>query len=73
MRISPAKRAIWLCAAAAKSRWRSANTTVAAAVLDRLLHRAIMVHIDGESYRLRAHRETLKGLREGAAGGGEIP
>jgi DNA replication protein DnaC len=49
------------------------DTTVAAAVLDRLLHRATVVHIDGESYRMRAHRETLKGLREGAAGGGEIP
>jgi hypothetical protein len=49
------------------------DTTVAAAVLDRLLHRATVVHIDGESYRMRAHRETLKGLREGVAGGGEIP
>lgn len=43
------------------------DTTVAAAVLDRLLHRATVVHIDGESYRMRAHRETLKGLREGVA------
>jgi predicted RNA polymerase sigma factor len=43
------------------------------AKLDRLLHRASVVHIDGESYRMRAHRETLKGLREGVAGGGEIP
>jgi len=49
------------------------DTTVAAAVLDRLLHRATVVHIDGESYRMRAHRETLKDLREGVAGGGEIP
>lgn len=47
------------------------DTTVAAAVLDRLLHRAAVIHIDGESYRMRAHREALKGLREGAAGGGE--
>ena len=29
------------------------DTTVAAAVLDRLLHRATVVHIDGESYRMR--------------------
>lgn len=49
------------------------DTTVAAAILDRLLHRASVVHIDGESYRMRAHRETLKGLRDGIAGGGEIP
>ncbi len=43
------------------------DPTVAAAILDRLLHRATVVHIDGESYRMRAHRETLKGLREGVA------
>ena len=49
------------------------DTTVAAAILDRLLHRATVVHIDGESYRMRGHREKLKGLRDGVAGGGEIP
>jgi DNA replication protein DnaC len=49
------------------------DTTVAAAILDRLLHRASVLHIDGESYRMRGHREKLKGLREGVAGGGEIP
>lgn len=49
------------------------DTTVAAAILDRLLHRASVIHIDGESYRMRGHREKLKELREGVAGGGEIP
>ncbi len=49
------------------------DTTVAAAILDRLLHRATVVHIDGESYRMRGHREKLNELREGIAGGGEIP
>ena len=43
------------------------NTTVAAAILDRLLHRASVLHIDGESYRMRGHREKLKGLWEGVA------
>ncbi|MFV0131593.1 ATP-binding protein [Streptomyces sp. HMX112] len=32
------------------------NATVAAAMLDRLLHRAAVVGIDGPSYRLRSHR-----------------
>ena len=41
--------------------------------LDPPLHRATVLHIDGESYRMRGHREKLKGLREGVAGGGEIP
>ena len=49
------------------------DTTVAAAILDRLLHRASVLHIDGESYRMRGHREKLAVLREGVAGGGEIP
>lgn len=36
------------------------DTTVAAAVLDRLLHRATVVQIDGETYRMRGHRERLE-------------
>jgi len=32
---------------------------VAAALLDRLLHHAIVVHIEGNSYRLRAHQNLL--------------
>jgi len=32
------------------------DTTIAAAMLDRLLHRSVVVHIDGDSYRLRTHQ-----------------
>ncbi|HWD09847.1 MAG TPA: IS21-like element helper ATPase IstB [Actinomycetota bacterium] len=43
---------------------------VAAAMLDRLLHRSVPIHIDGESYRLRAHRARAQRLSgKGAAGG----
>lgn len=46
------------------------DTTVPAAILDRLLHRASVLHIDGDSYRMRGHREELDKLREGV---GETP
>ena len=39
------------------------DATVAAAMLDRLLHRAAVVAIDGESYRMRAHRDHLAQTR----------
>jgi len=40
---------------------------VAAAMLDRLLHRSAVLHIDGDSYRMRAHRARVEGLRKGVA------
>lgn len=40
---------------------------VAAAILDRFLHRATVVQIDGDSYRMRAHRERAEMLRKGVA------
>jgi len=40
---------------------------VAAAMLDRLLHRCTVLQIDGESYRMRAHRARVEGLRKGVA------
>jgi IstB-like ATP binding protein len=40
---------------------------VAAAMLDRLLHRSTVLHIDGESYRMRAHRARVEGIRKGVA------
>ena len=47
------------------------DTTVAAAMLDRLLHRSVVLNLDGDSYRLRAHqaatdtlRRTTTGMRE---------
>jgi DNA replication protein DnaC len=44
------------------------DTTVAAAILDRLLHHATVIAIEsGESYRMRDHRERLEGLRAGLA------
>jgi len=36
---------------------------VAAAMLDRLLHRSVAFNIDGESYRMRAHRARADKLR----------
>ena len=42
------------------------DATVAAAMLDRLLHRAAVVGIDGTSYRLRAHQAHARNLAEGA-------
>ena len=47
------------------------DTTVAAAMLDRLLHRSVVLNLDGDSYRLRDHhartdvlRRTTTGTRE---------
>ena len=43
---------------------------VAAAMLDRLLHRSVAFNIDGESYRMRAHRARADKLRGKGAGHG---
>jgi len=43
---------------------------VAAAMLDRLLHRSVAFNIDGESYRMRAHRARADKLRGKGAGRG---
>jgi len=32
------------------------DTTIAAAMLDRLLHKSVVIGIDGDSYRLRTHQ-----------------
>jgi len=42
------------------------DTTVAAAMLDRLLHRSIVFNITGDSYRLRAHQARTKQLSKRA-------
>jgi len=39
------------------------DTTVAAAMLDRLLHRSVVLNLDGDSYRLR---DKDLGARPGA-------
>ncbi|WP_208450768.1 ATP-binding protein, partial [Burkholderia anthina] len=36
------------------------DSVVAAALLDRLLHHAIVVQIEGTSYRLREHADLCK-------------
>ena len=41
------------------------DTTVAAAILDRLLHHATVLQIDGDSYRMRGHRARLANIRAG--------
>jgi DNA replication protein DnaC len=41
------------------------DPTVAAAMLDRLLHRSVVFNIDGDSYRMRAHRARADKLRKG--------
>lgn len=38
---------------------------VAAAMLDRLLHKSTVLQIDGDSYRMRAHRARVENLRKG--------
>jgi DNA replication protein DnaC len=48
------------------------DTTVAAAILDRLLHHATVLSITGDSYRMRAHRDAINSLRP-ALTGGEFP
>jgi DNA replication protein DnaC len=47
------------------------DTTVAAAILDRLLHHATVLSINGDSYRMRAHQDAIASLR-GAITGGEF-
>jgi DNA replication protein DnaC len=39
---------------------------LAAAMLDRLLHRSAVLHIDGESYGMRAHQRRTGNLRDAA-------
>lgn len=41
------------------------DTTVAVAILDRLLHYATVLQINGDSYRMRGHRARLQSLRNG--------
>ena len=45
------------------------DTTVAAAILDRLLHHATVLSINGDSYRMRAHRDAINALRPAITGG----
>lgn len=44
------------------------DTTVPAAMLDRLLHRSVVINLDGESYRLRGHHAAADTLRRATTG-----
>jgi DNA replication protein DnaC len=44
------------------------DTTVAAAMLDRLLHRSVVFNLDGDSYRLRDHHARNDQLRRTTTG-----
>jgi DNA replication protein DnaC len=44
------------------------DTTVAAALLDRLLHRSVVLTLDGDSYRLRGHHARNDTLRAATTG-----
>jgi len=44
------------------------GTTVAAAMLDRLLHRCVVLTLDGDSYRLRDHHARNETLRHTTTG-----
>ena len=44
------------------------DTTVAAAMLDRLLHRSVVINLDSESYRLRDHHAAAETLRRTTTG-----
>ena len=52
------------------------DTTVATAVLDRLLHHASVLSVTGDSYRMRRHRDAIQALRPALTGrppGEEFP
>ena len=44
------------------------DTTVAAAMLDGLLHRSVVINLDGDSYRLRDHHARNDQLRRTTTG-----
>jgi DNA replication protein DnaC len=44
------------------------DTTVAAAKLDRFLHRSVVINLDGESYPLRDHLAVADTFRRSAQG-----
>jgi DNA replication protein DnaC len=44
------------------------DAMAAGAMLDRLLHRSVVVNIDGDSYRMRSHRARAEATRKAVAG-----
>ena len=49
------------------------DSTVAAAMLDRLLHRSVVMDLDGDSYRLREHHARTNKLRHATTAGNRKP
>ena len=49
------------------------DSTVAAAMLDRLLHRSVVMDLDGDSYRLREHHARTNKLRHVTTAGNRKP
>ncbi|HEY9415944.1 MAG TPA: IS21-like element helper ATPase IstB [Pseudonocardia sp.] len=49
------------------------DTTVAAAMLDRLLHRSVVLNLDGDSYRLRDHHARSDNLHRATTGNHRRP
>ena len=48
--------------------FQAGYTTIAAAMLDRLLHRSIVHHLDGDSYHQRNHHARTDTLRRATTG-----
>jgi DNA replication protein DnaC len=48
---------------------RLGDPMLAAALIDRLLHRGVIVGIDGPSYRMRSHQARANALRTAVAAG----
>ena len=44
---------------------------IAGAMLDRLLHRSVVMNIDGDSYRMRSHSARAEATRRAVAGAGQ--
>lgn len=52
----------------AESAERPGDPVLTAALVDRLLHRGVIVAIDGPSYRMRTHQARAEELRAAATG-----
>ncbi len=49
------------------------NPVIATALLDRLLHHAVVVHIEGSSYRMRQHADLLPQAQRPSAAPADAP
>ena len=65
------KTSIVLTTNRAITRWGQVlgDDMLAAAMLDRLLNRSVVLHLDGDSYRLRSHHARAQALRQANPGG----